>query len=207
MVGAYATFVNQGIYTKPVLVTRIEDRDGRLIYQNIPLQRRAISDETAFVMMEMLKYAAKGASGFGDLKTELGGKTGTTNEASDGWYMGLTPNLVVGIWTGGEDRWVRFTDKNLGQGARMSRPTFAEYLRLLETTPSVKWDVERKFTKPQTVNIITNCGMYAGESGYDQVKTSSDSLYSRMFEDDFEQLNADTTGSGARNNKKDPFDE
>lgn len=193
MTGAYATFANQGLYTKPVLVLRITDRNGRLIYQNTPFQRRAISDETAWVMLEMLKYAAKNASGFDGVLTEFGGKTGTTNDASDGWYMGLTPSLVVGTWVGGEDRWIRFIDKNQGQGSQMARPIFAEFLKNIEKSKSIRWDNQKKFTKPAKVNIITDCSQYAGETGYDQVQASGDSTVSRMFEDDFETSPGDTS--------------
>jgi len=127
MTGAYTTFGNNGIFNKPVFLTKIEDRTGRVIYEYVPEERRAISPAANFVMVRMLQQASVGA--LGGVKGPIGGKTGTTNDQTDGWYMGLTPELVVGTWVGGDNRWLRFRSLRYGSGAHMAKPFFREFVR------------------------------------------------------------------------------
>jgi penicillin-binding protein 1A len=144
MVGAYSTFSNKGVWVEPIFVTKIEDKNGVLLEKFIPESNEAMSEKTADVMVRLLQGVVDGVysptankkSGTGvrlrfkyKFKNEIGGKTGTTQNHSDGWFMGITPNLVTGVWTGCEDRSVHFRDITTGQGANMALPIFAEYMQ------------------------------------------------------------------------------
>lgn len=127
MVGAYTAFVNRGIRVEPVLVTRIEDSFGNEVYTNIPRTKEIFSETTSYKMLDMLKGVVDGGTGgrlrrVYNLKGEMGGKTGTTNNNSDGWFMSFTPNLVAGCWVGGEERSIHFDRMAYGQGASMALP-------------------------------------------------------------------------------------
>ena len=135
LVGAYSTFANQGIYTKPYYITKIEDKNGNIIENFVPKTRQAISQQTAYKMLYMLKGGVeeRGGTSAGidmELKidNEVGGKTGTTNNASDGWYMGITKDLVTGVWVGGDERSIHFRNWYLGQGAKTARPIWEKYM-------------------------------------------------------------------------------
>ena len=154
MVGAYSTFSNKGVWVEPIFVTRIEDKNGVVLERFIPESNEAMSEKTADIMVRLLQgvvdgvYSptAKKRSGTGvrlrykyGFKNEIGGKTGTTQNQSDGWFMGITPNLVTGVWTGCDDRSVHFRDIVYGQGANMALPIFAEYmLRVYADTANSK---------------------------------------------------------------------
>ncbi len=182
MTGAYATFANDGVYNKPVLVNRIEDAHGRVIYQDVPLERRALSSEANHVMVEMLRYATRGAGGFSGVKSDFGGKTGTTNFYADGWFIGITPSLVIGTWVGGEDRWIRFFSPNDGQGSVLARPIFSEALKRLETYGSASFDPDRRFKSPGKISIELDCGKYQSATG-DEIPGDSPDLYEDIFEE------------------------
>ena len=135
MVGAYSTYVNNGIHTKPIFISRIEDKNGNVIEAFVPQTREAINDQTAYKMIHMLRGGVEEEGGTSgglprDLKidNEIGGKTGTTNDASDGWYMGITHDLVVGVWVGGDERAIRFPSWTFGQGIKTARPIFANFM-------------------------------------------------------------------------------
>lgn len=158
MTGAYTTFANNGIYSKPTHILKIEDKNGKVIYQSIPEDKQALPANANYVMVEMLKYAATGLS---ELKSDVGGKTGTTNDFSDGWFMGITPSLVVGTWVGGEDRWIHFRSAAQGQGSRMARPFFKNFILRLEQTEELGYDPLLRFLPPSTsLGIELNCGAY-----------------------------------------------
>lgn len=158
MTGAYTTFANNGNFTKPVFVTRIEDKNGRVIYEEGTDEQPAINPNANYVMVEMLKYAA---TGLWEVKSQVGGKTGTTNDYVDGWFMGITPNLVVGTWVGGEDRWIHFRSLAYGQGAYMAKPFFREFLKRLEADENVDYDATAKFYRPPgDLGIELDCGVY-----------------------------------------------
>ena len=144
MVGAYSTFVNKGIWTEPIFITKIEDKNGVIIENFSPKTQEAMSEETANTMVRMLQGVVDGVysptadkkAGTGvrlrykyQFKNEIGGKTGTTQNQSDGYFMGITPNLVTGVWTGCEDRSAHFRTIEYGQGANMALPVFAEYMQ------------------------------------------------------------------------------
>ncbi|MCU0348768.1 MAG: penicillin-binding protein, partial [Saprospiraceae bacterium] len=146
MTGAYTTFANNGYHSKPIYITRIEDKNGRTIYSQDEQDNQALQEEPNYVMVEMLKYAGK--SNMGDIKSEIGGKTGTTNDYVDGWFMGITPSLVVGTWVGGEDRWIRFLTLRDGQGSQMAKPFCRELISRLEKDPkAIGYDAKARFQR------------------------------------------------------------
>ncbi|MEO5905874.1 MAG: transglycosylase domain-containing protein, partial [Saprospiraceae bacterium] len=159
MTGAYCTFANNGVYVRPYFVTIIEDANGKVIYNAIHEEQVALPPKANAVMVDMLKYA--GAYAFGGFKSDIGGKTGTTNDYVDGWYMGITPSLVVGTWVGGEDPWIKFNTLADGQGAAMARPFFKAFLARLENSTSTDYDPNAKFELPVGgLDIETDCNKY-----------------------------------------------
>lgn len=157
MTGAYTTFANNGIYNRPTYLLRIEDKNGRLIYEEFPEEKQAINPNANYVMVEMLKHSA----GVWGLKSQVGGKTGTTNDYVDGWYMGITPELVVGTWAGGEDRWIRFRSIQYGQGAVMAKPFFKAFIKRLEESDKVDYDPTATFYRPPgDLGIEMDCSEY-----------------------------------------------
>jgi penicillin-binding protein 1A len=134
MVSAYTAFVNHGIRAAHMFVTKIEDNEGNVIAQFQPRTNEVISEESANKMLYMLKAVVDGGTAgrlrfrYG-LTGELGGKTGTTNNNSDAWFMGVLPNLVSGVWVGGDDRDIHFDTMFYGQGAAMALPVFAYYIK------------------------------------------------------------------------------
>jgi len=161
MTGAYTTFANKGMYGRPILIKKIEDKNGKILWRSLPEEKVALSPNVDYVMVDMLKYNVKGAPGVNSLKSEVGGKTGTTNNYTDGWFMGITPRLVVGTWVGGEDRWIRFLSLGDGQGARMARPIFAGFINRLETDKNSGYDYNARFVRPAgDLGIEINCAAY-----------------------------------------------
>ncbi|MBK9103533.1 MAG: transglycosylase domain-containing protein [Saprospiraceae bacterium] len=158
MTGAYCTFANNGVFVKPYFVSSIEDENGRVIYRAVKEEQVALPPKANAVMVDMLKYTAVG---FGDYKSQVGGKTGTTNDYKDGWFIGITPSLVVGTWVGGEDQWIRFNTLADGQGSVMAKPFFKAFLRRLENAPEVDYDATTKFAVPEGgLDIETDCAKY-----------------------------------------------
>jgi penicillin-binding protein 1A len=158
MAGAYTAFANNGIVSKPVFVTRIEDKNGRLIYTANPEQKRAINPAYNYVIVDMLKYVASSiASRF---KSEVGGKTGTTNNYKDGWFVGFTPEIVIATWVGGDQEFIRFNTLADGQGAVMARPFFEKLLTKIEKDNRLGLGVNIVFTKPEGELIETDCSKY-----------------------------------------------
>jgi len=151
MTGAYTTFANNGVYNKPIFITKIEDKNGRLIYTAFPEQRTALPEAYNYVMVDMLQYAAKFIQP--QFESAVGGKTGTTNDYVDGWFMGITPDLVVGTWVGGDLPWIRFRTLADGQGGVMARPVFVDFLKKLEADPSSGYDKTKKFAKNNANNL------------------------------------------------------
>ncbi len=138
LTSAYATFVNRGQWIEPNFITRIEDKNGNVIERFPPDSRQALSPEKAYMMVEMLRATVDDPGGSAsrlryryDFRNEIGGKTGTTQEHADGWYMGITPNLVTGVWVGCSDRRMRFESMYLGQGASTALPIWAIYMKRL----------------------------------------------------------------------------
>ncbi len=167
LVGAYSTFANEGIYTKPYYITRIEDKNGNVLENFVPETRQAITEETAYLMIHMLKGGveeeggtSRGLSYAVKAGNEIGGKTGTTNNASDGWYMGLTHNLVAGAWVGGDDRSIHFRNWAMGQGGKTARPIWDKFMQKVynDKELSVK---KGAFKRPDRgLNVELNCSRY-----------------------------------------------
>ena len=161
MTGAYTTFANNGIYTEPIFVDYIEDKNGKIIYTGTSKRKTALNPTYNAVMLDMLINNTGGRYGMG-LKTQNGGKTGTTNDYADGWFMGVTPSLVVGTWVGGDEKWVRFTTLDDGQGFVMARPIFQDLIKRLENDDTIQdYDAEKSFPKPPPdYYAIVDCDKY-----------------------------------------------
>ncbi|QJX49145.1 penicillin-binding protein [Hymenobacter taeanensis] len=146
MVNAYSTFVNQGFRPEPMLITRIEDQNGNVIKQFDPQQKRVLPTETAWLMVYMLRGGMEEPGGTSQAlwdyelwkkNNQIGGKTGTTSNYSDGWYMGITKDLVTGVWVGGEDRSIHFQGSQQGEGGRMALPIFGKYMEKVYQDPEL----------------------------------------------------------------------
>jgi penicillin-binding protein 1A len=180
MVGAYSTFVNEGVYIKPVLIQRIEDKNGTVLYQHTPETRDVLSNETAYVTVSLMEGVTQGGSGTRlrgtwavgstvyknavtgypyDFKNPIAGKTGTTQNNSDGWFMGMVPNLATGVWVGGEDRAIHFNSTAYGQGATMALPIWAIYMRKCYEAEELNVSQEA-FNRPSGLSIETDCSRW-----------------------------------------------
>ena len=160
MVGAMNTFANKGVFIKPVFITRIEDKNGNIIEAFVPEQQEAMSEETAFLMLEVLKGVVRYGTGIRlrltyKFENPIAGKTGTTNNHSDGWFMGITPELTTGIWVGCEDRAAHFRTITYGQGANMALPIWALYMQRVyaDSTINISMGDFEKPLNPLSVEI------------------------------------------------------
>ena len=177
MVAAYSTFANQGVYTKPVMVTRIEDKNGTILFQYSPETKDVLSKEVAYVTVKLMEGVTQFGSGQRlrhsaakdqlvykeivtgypyEFKNPIAGKTGTTQNQSDGWFMGMVPNLVTGVWVGGEDRSTHFETITYGQGASMALPIWANYMRSCYEDESLNISKD-EFTTPEDLSIQVDC--------------------------------------------------
>jgi penicillin-binding protein 1A len=160
MTGAFASFANQGVYIEPILFTRIEDKNGNTIYDVTPSTYEALDEITAYKMLKILKGVTDGAYNpstgkvvgtglrlrtswgnrqkYANIKFPTAGKTGTTQNNSDGWFIGITPDLVTGVWTGADDRSVRFSSTDKGQGANMALPIYGYFMNGVYADPSIE---------------------------------------------------------------------
>lgn len=165
MVGGYATFANKGVYSQPIFVTRIEDSNGNLISNFTANHKEVIDEKTAFLMMSLLKGVVEQGTGrrlrwtYG-MTNEIGGKTGTSQNQSDGWFMGVTPNLVSGVWVGGEERSIHFDGIYLGQGANMALPIWAEYMQRVYADSTLYYSTDDTFEEPENFNINLDCDQF-----------------------------------------------
>ena len=163
LVGAYSTFINRGVWTEPFFISRIEDKYGNLIQNFVPKKIESLNEETAYIMLHMLKEEGGTAIGLDPkltLNNDVGAKTGTTQNASDGWFIGVTKNLVSGAWVGGDDRSIRFRNWVLGQGARTAMPIWQEYMIEVYSDSTLNID-KGQFDKPtKTISIEIDCNKY-----------------------------------------------
>lgn len=174
MVGAQAAIANKGIYNKPLVIMRIEDRNGKVIYEGQPQSRESMNEHLAYTTIAMMKGVVDGGTGgslraawrpWGGITAPMAGKTGTTQNNSDGWYMGLTPDLVTGVWVGAEDRAVRFRSMAWGQGARMALPIFGHYMKAIYADKKIKLSTA-DFEMPDGYDrSIMNCSGESGDGG------------------------------------------
>ena len=179
MVGAYGAFANKGIYVEPVMVTKIEDKNGAIIYQSKPNTKDVISEESSYVTLKLLEGVTKFGSGARlrhniaedernhvynnvvtgypyEFKNDIAGKTGTTQNQSDGWFIGMVPNLVTGVWVGGEDRSIHFKEIAYGQGATMSLPIWGLFMNKCYADEELNVSKD-PFPEPEVLNIELDC--------------------------------------------------
>ena len=175
MVGAYGTFVNEGTWVEPIFVTRIEDKNGNILEEFLPKQEEALRKQTAYIICKMLEKVVQYPGTAGRLRARynipatasIGGKTGTTQNNSDGWFMGITPNLVSGVWVGAEERAVHFRSTHYGQGANMALPIFAKFMEMAYKDPRSGIDLG-PFKEPEVdFSIDLDCDHYIGPSDSD----------------------------------------
>tara|TARA_B100001113_G_scaffold14051_1_gene10787 strand:- start:1204 stop:3534 length:2331 start_codon:yes stop_codon:yes gene_type:complete len=181
LVGAYGTFANQGIYIQPIVITRIEDKKGMALFEVVPKTKDVISEEAAYVTINFMQGVTEHGSGARlrhagleetnyvyekvvtgypyIFENPIAGKTGTTQNQSDGWFMGIVPNLVTGVWVGGEDRSIHFEEIAFGQGATMALPIWALYMKGAYENDSLRISKE-DFLTPKVVNIPLDCEEY-----------------------------------------------
>lgn len=187
MVSAYSTFANEGVYVKPVMVNRIEDKNGTILYQHVPETRDVLSKEAAYVTINLMEgvtqygtgtrlrgnwaknnsYYQKAMTGYPyDFKNPIAGKTGTTQNGSDGWFMGIVPNLATGVWVGADDRSVHFPSITYGQGAAMALPIWGMYMKSLYADDELEVS-QGEFERPDHLSIEINCDDYKAKNGSD----------------------------------------
>ena len=162
MVGAYGTFVNKGVYTRPLYVTRIEDRNGNVISTFTPFIDEVISEDDAYLMTSLLQGVVSSGTAVRlrltyKLTNQMGGKTGTTQNHSNGWFMGVMPDLVAGVWTGWEDQAIHFEDLSMGQGANMALPVFGIFMQKLLADKDFSVIAESQFEAPPGFNVDLDC--------------------------------------------------
>jgi len=179
MVAAYSTFANKGVYNKPVMVTRIEDKNGTVLYQFAPESKDVLSEEVAYVTVNLMEGVTQAGSGKRlrhnsswlansavykeivtgypyELKNPIAGKTGTTQNQSDGWFMGMVPNLVTGVWVGAEDRAAHFSHISYGQGAAMALPIWGLYMKACYADETLNVSTD-EFEEPSRLSINLDC--------------------------------------------------
>ena len=162
MVAAYNTFPSKGVYVTPMFVTRIEDNQGNLLSEFTNKKREAISDQTAFLMASMMRGVVDGGTGsrlrgrYG-LKGEIAGKTGTTNDNSDGWFIGYTPTVTAGVWVGAEDRQVHFNSTALGQGSNAALPIWALWMKKVLKDGTLGISESDRFIAPAEMTLSMDC--------------------------------------------------
>lgn len=179
MVGAFGTFANKGVYVKPVMITRIEDKNGTVLYESVPETRDVLSQEVAYTTVKLMEGVTQSGSGARlrgnyaknqqiykeiitgypyEFTNPIAGKTGTTQNQSDGWFMGMVPNLVTGVWVGGEDRSIHFAGIRYGQGASMALPIWGVYMKKLYADEEL--DVSKEaFEEPEEMTIRVDCDL------------------------------------------------
>lgn len=188
MVAAYSTFANKGVYTKPVMITRIEDKNGTILFQFTPETKDVLSEEVAYVTTKLLegvtedgsgtRLRTKGADAYRadyrevitgypyEFANPIAGKTGTTQNQSDGWFMGMVPNLVTGVWVGAEDRAAHFRNITYGQGAAMALPIWGVYMKSCYADKDL--DVSKgNFEAPENLSITVNCSEFRRQNTSD----------------------------------------
>ncbi len=181
MVGAMNTFPDKGVYIKPVFITKIEDKNGNVLYRVAPKKTEAMSEITAYKMIKLLEGVVESGTGIRlryryGFNNAVAGKTGTTQNQSDGWFMGIVPKLTTGVWVGAEDRSVHFRTIRLGQGANMALPIWAIFMKKVYADPSLGISLSDDFSKPlKNIDIEFDCGKYDKKhKGLDPDATQTD---------------------------------
>ncbi len=173
---AYTTFANNGVHIDPIAITRIEDKEGNILEEYYPEYRKeVISPETAYIMVDMMRGVIRGGDGYNGtgvrlrnvygVRQDIAGKTGTTQNAADNWFIAMTPHLVMGAWVGGEDRRIRFPNdignSSIGQGARTALPIVGEFINYVIADKDAYWGYDAfepppGFVMPEDPNIVNN---------------------------------------------------
>ena len=182
MVSAYATFANKGLRVSPMILTRIEDKNGTVLEEFTPQTKEVLSEESAYVVLDLLKGVTLSGSGVRlrlpwekpkyvtgypyEFSNPIAGKTGTTQNQSDGWFIGIVPNLATGVWTGGEDRSTHFEGIAKGQGATMSLTSWALFMKKCYADKTLNVSLE-DFEKPENLTINIDCGNIKSEEDED----------------------------------------
>jgi penicillin-binding protein 1A len=173
MVGAYTTYANSGTHVEPIFVTRIEDRNGNVLQDFVANKNEALDEQTTYVMVEMLRNVVRGGTATRlrykfKLMNDIFGKTGTTQNYSDGWFIGCTPDLIAGSWVGCDDRYIRFHSMENGQGASTALPIWAKFFqRVYSDSLHFKGEIDpaHNFEAPEgKINIELDCGKFVGKS-------------------------------------------
>lgn len=170
LLSGYAVFANGGKYTEPLVMTKIEDKNGEVLKEFLPDQKEVLSVETAYKMIHLMRGAtmpggtAAGLARYGVLEgNEIAAKTGTTSNYSDGWFMGMTPDLIAGVWVGADDRAIHFRTIELGQGARVAMPAWGMFMQKVYADETIEYK-KGKFTVPAGLRISGDCVLSASES-------------------------------------------
>lgn len=168
MVAAYSSFVNLGIYTEPHIIARIEDKNGNVLESFIPQSRQVMDEATAFKMTYMLQGAVEeaGLSPFLTQDNEIGGKTGTTDQASDGWFMGMTHNLVTGVWVGGDEPTIHFPSWVFGSGGRTARPIWEQFMLDIYRDPGSPYRKGRFRRPTEDLGMTLDCSRHENALAY-----------------------------------------
>ncbi|WP_299883814.1 transglycosylase domain-containing protein [uncultured Lacinutrix sp.] len=200
MVGAYSTFANKGVYTKPVIIERIEDKNGTVLYQFEPETKDVLSAESAYVTVNLMEGVVQSGSGSRlrhsrskneyaykkiitgypyELLNPIAGKTGTTQNQSDGWFVGMVPNLVTGVWVGAEDRAAHFSSATYGAGAAMSLPIWGMYMKSCYEDKTLNVS-KSNFEKPKNLSVEVDCNRHQqdnlGEDNGTPIEETTDEL-------------------------------
>jgi penicillin-binding protein 1A len=170
MIGAYTTYVDGGVFCKPLMIDRIEDRNGNVLEQFQAERKEVLSADVAYACIELMRGVISEGTGKKliykyNLKTDIVGKTGTTQNQSDAWFIGLTPDLIAGVWSGCDDRFVRFRSIAYGQGAVQALPVWGRFYQKVYQDSSFGIDMEKKFEKPEDMSIELDCGKYRVTNG------------------------------------------
>ncbi|MGB0880182.1 MAG: transglycosylase domain-containing protein, partial [Polaribacter sp.] len=190
MVTAYSTFANKGLRVNPMMILRIEDKNGTVLQEFTPKTKEVLSEESAYVILDLLKGVTQSGSGarlrsgwtrYSKVVTgfpykftnPIAGKTGTTQNQSDGWFMGIVPNLATGVWTGGEDRATHFYGIGKGQGATMSLPSWALFMKKCYADETLKIS-KKDFKKPYNLSINIKCDKVSSETKEDENPNKED---------------------------------
>lgn len=162
MVSAYCTYANQGVHVSPIFVTKIEDKYGNVLATFTPTKEQVVDESTAFKVIDLMRGVCQFGTGARlrykySFTADIAGKTGTTNDNSDGWFIGITPNLVSGAWVGGEERSIRFLNGVYGQGASMALPIWALYMQKVFANPALPYKQSQSFKIPDKLNGNYDC--------------------------------------------------
>ncbi|MEI6311161.1 MAG: transglycosylase domain-containing protein [Bacteroidota bacterium] len=170
MISAYTTYVDNGVFCKPIMIDRIEDKNGNVLQQFEPERKEVLSADVAYACIELMRGVISEGTGKKliykyNLKTDIVGKTGTTQNQSDAWFIGLTPDLIAGVWSGCDDRFVRFRTITYGQGAVQALPVWGRFYQKVYADSSFGIDLEKRFMPPENMSIELDCAKYKVTNG------------------------------------------